>query len=426
MRFKIQPSILTGKITPPGSKSHTIRSFILATLAEGTSAITNPLLSNDGIAPITACQELGGTFQWNEEKTEVTVTGTASELRMPRNTLDVGNSGTTLYFLTSICSLLKGKSVLTGDHSIQSRPIGYLLEALQTLGAKSKSLSKPNFPPIQVEGPLQGGVTKVAGVTSQYTSSLLLSCPLAINDSIIEPVDLQEKPYVLMTLNYLKNTGIQVTYDESYSRFTVNGNQSYKKFQKEIPSDFSSAAFLIGAGVLAGQDLTITNLDFTDDQADKKFVEILEKMGAEVKKTSTSLTISQSCLHSMDIDLSQSPDLLPIMAVVATQAQGTTVIHNVKHARIKETDRIKVISEELRKMGATIEEREDGLLIKESKLQGTVVDGHHDHRIVMALSVAGLVASGRTTVLTAESANITYPNFTKDFQKLSGNIQIKI
>ena len=424
MRFELELSILTGKITPPASKSHTIRSIILSSLAEGTSIITNPLLSNDGLAPITACQELGGMFIWNEEKTELTVTGNAGELRIPKNIIDVGNSGTSLYFLTSICSLVQGKSVLTGDQSIQSRPIGSLLEALRTLGAKNKSLTIPNYPPVQVEGRLKGGETKVAGITSQYTSSLLISCPLAINDSIIKPIDLQEKLYVSMTLNYLKNIGIKIACNKSYSKFIVEGNQRFKKFQKKIPADFSSAAFLVGAGILTGQDLTITNLDFTDDQADKQFVDILEKMGAEIKKTPTSLTINQSCLQGTDIDLSQSPDLLPIMAVVATQAQGTTVIHNVKHARIKETDRIAVISEELRKMGVAIEEQADGLIIKKSELHGAVVDGHHDHRIVMALSVAGLVAKGKTTVLTAESANVTYPNFMKDIQTLSGNIQV--
>lgn len=423
MNITVNPSSLEGTVRPPTSKSHTIRSIILGTLASGKSVLTNPLLSADGLAPIESCMQLGGKFLWNNDRTVLTIEGTEGNLQTPANILDIGNSGTSLYFLSSVGSLLPETTVITGDKSIVTRPIQPLLNALNSLGANCYTTRATGTPPAIIKGPLHGGETTISGKTSQYTSALLLACPLAENSSTIIPDNLQEKPYVSMTLDYLKNSNIEFTSDPEYNEIELEGKQSYKPLSKTIPVDFSSAAFLIGGAVLTGENVTITGLDFNDQQADKKFIDILIEMGATIKKGPDYLVVSKSDLHGIEIDLSQTPDLLPIVSVIATQAEGTTSIHNVEHARIKETDRIACMNTELSKFGAKVKERRDGLEISKSALKGTSVTGYYDHRITMSLIIAGLVSKGKTVVDTVESTNVTYPDFIQHLLSLGANIE---
>lgn len=423
MKITVSSSILNGTIQPPTSKSHTIRSIIIATLANGTSNIQNPLLSLDGLAPIEPCIQLGAQVTWNDSKTELQIEGTGGKLQTPSNILDIGNSGTSLYFLTSVCSLLPETTVITGDSSIVRRPIKPLLDALNILGASCYTTKSNGTPPAIIKGPLKGGETTISGKTSQYTSSILLSSPLASGDSFIHPDNLQEIPYVDMTLDYLRKSSINFTMDPDYTTFKIEGNQSYKRINKTIPVDFSSAAFLIGGAVLIGNNVKITNLDFNDYQADKVFLNILKEMGADITFGPDYVIIKQSELKGQEIDLSQAPDLLPIISVVATQATGKTVIKNVEHARIKETDRISCMNTELSKLGASIKERQDGLEINKSDLTGRRVTGYHDHRITMSLIIAGLISKGQTVVDTVESSKVTYPNFIQDLQSLGANIE---
>ena len=423
MKLTVNSSTLGGSVQPPTSKSHTIRSFIIGSLANGTSIIKNPLLSFDGLAPIEGCEQLGAHFEWNEDKSEVRIEGTNGEVQTPSNIVNIGNSGTSLYFLTSVCSLLPDTTVLTGDSSIITRPILPLLEALNNLGASCYTTRSGGTPPAIIKGPLKGGETSISGKTSQYTSSLLLASPLASGDTIIYPDNLQEKPYVDMTLDYLTKSSISFNRDLDYKTFKIEGNQSYKPITRNIPVDFSSAAFLIGGSVLTGDNVKITNLDFNDYQADKIFISILKDMGADITLGSDYALINKSKLEGKEIDLSQAPDLLPIMSVVATQANGKTIIKNVEHARIKETDRITCMNTELSKLGATIKEHRDGLEIIKSGLTGATVTGYHDHRITMSLIIAGLISKGKTVVDTVESTKITYPNFIQDLLSLGANIE---
>ena len=423
MKITINPSSLQGTVTPPTSKSHTIRSIIIGSLANGSSLIKNPLLSLDGLAPINPCEQLGASFSWNNNKDELLIDGIGDNLKTPTNVLNIGNSGTSLYFLSSICALLPETTVISGDESIISRPIQPLLDALNNLGASCYTTRSIGTPPAVIKGPLRGGTTSISGTTSQFTSSLLLACPLAKNSSIIKPDKLQEKPYVDMTLSYLDNSSILYDNKDSYKEIIVEGGQSYKPLNKIIPADFSSAAFLIGGAVLTGENVRISGLDFTDYQADKVFIDILQEMGADVTIGKDYCVIKKSNLHGIQIDLSQSPDLLPIVSVVATQAESTTKIINVEHARIKETDRIACMQTELSKMGARIIESRDGLTISKSDLQGTNVTGHSDHRITMSLIIAGLISKGKTIVDTVESIKVTYPNFIDHLLSLGATIE---
>lgn len=426
MFFHVQPSVLTGTARPPTSKSHTIRCIIGGTLADGTSVVHDPLLSADGLAPLQGCSLLGGKFFWDSpDRSTLTIEGTSGEPTIPADVINVGNSGTTLYFLTGTTSLLPETTVLTGDPSINGRPIQPVTEALNQLGAQCYPTRSTGTPPVVVRGPLVGGQTTVAGTTSQFTSALLFAAPFAREETTITPSNLQEKPYVRMTLEHLDRFGVSYETDPDLNSFSLADSQGFRSFERFVPGDFSSAAFLLGAGVLVGDPVVVENLDFSDHQADKVFATVLSDMGGDVHISGSSITVKQSALTGTTVDLSQCPDLLPILSVVATQAEGTTQITKVGHARIKETDRISVMRSELTKMGANIEETTDGLIITGGKLNGAKVQGHHDHRIVMALAVAGLVASGETVVDTAEATQVSYPTFANQITSLGATLRIR-
>ncbi|OGV95458.1 MAG: 3-phosphoshikimate 1-carboxyvinyltransferase [Nitrospinae bacterium RIFCSPHIGHO2_02_39_11] len=293
-----------------------------------------------------------------------------------------------------------------------------LIDALNNLGADIKSIDENGSLPISVKGKLKGGKTEVSGVTSQFISSLLINCPLSDGNSDIHIKKLNEKPYVDMTMWWLDKQGI-VYEQENLERFFIKGNQSYKAFKETIPADFSSASFFLCAGAITNSEITFTGLDMNDTQGDKKIIYILKDMGADINITEDGIKVRGSNLKGMEIDMNDTPDALPIMSVVGCSAEGETILRNVPQARVKETDRIAVMREELSKMGADIKELSDGLVIKKSKLKGAKVSGHGDHRVVMSLAVAGLVAKGITEIDTAEAMNITFPEFA-DLMKNSG------
>ena len=267
------------------------------------------------------------------------------------------------------------------------------------------------MPPIIVRGPLRGGQVNLDGSkTSQYLTSLLINCPLATGDSRIEVENLIEKPYVQMTLQWLSDQGIEVEND-NFERFTIPGNQAYKPFDKSIPADFSSATFFMCAAAITGADLTLLGLDMNDTQGDKAVADMLGAMGANVEPAEGGVRVVGRSLRGVELDLGDTPDALPALAVTACFADGETRLANVPQARLKETDRIAVMREELQKMGADIRELPDGLVIRGKQLHAAAVNGHHDHRVIMALAVAGLCLEGDTTIYTAEALDVTFPTF---------------
>jgi 3-phosphoshikimate 1-carboxyvinyltransferase len=269
-----------------------------------------------------------------------------------------------------------------------------------------------------------GGEVTINGISSQFVSSLLFSCPLIKNDSVINVINLHEKPYVEMTLWWLDKQGIRYEKNSNLTRFKIFGNQTYKPIDMPIPGDFSSATFPAVAAAVTGGTVTLRGIDFSDPQGDKRIFDVLADMGVLLQKEKTSVTIDgQSTSIGREVDLNTMPDALPAVAVLGCFASGTTRIVNVAHARIKETDRIKVMVQELKKMGADIEEDEAGIVVRQSKLVGAHVNGHDDHRVVMALAIAAMAAKGETTIDTADSAAVTYPTFVNDFCKLGALIQ---
>ncbi len=410
-------SVLRGELPMPGSKSHTIRAVAFASLAEGESTIVAPLDSADTQAAVRCYRALGAEIECG---TDWVVKGFGGCPQAPEGRIDVANSGTTLRFAIGSAALLaEGKAEFTGDHQIQKRPQGPLLNSLNDLGAHCISKPGGGLPPVVVQGTLQGGETTIQAVTSQYLSALLANAPLAKNDTIINVAKLNEKPYVEITLRYLDEFGIKYDNIDDMKKFVVRGGQSYRAFEKRVPADFSSATFFLCAGAFLDAELVLEGLDFTDAQGDKAVVDILKAMGADLQQRDSKVYVKRGTLRGMDIDMNAIPDALPALAVTACFAEGQTRLLNVEQARLKETDRIAVMAAELTKMGADIHELPDGLIINGSKLHPAEVCGHDDHRVVMALSLAGMALDGQTKISTAEAMAVTFPNFV-DLMKTAG------
>jgi len=420
MNFVCQKSRLHGDVTIPGSKSHTIRAVALASLAPGVSRIEAPLDSGDARSSVRAFTALGAKIDCQPDVW--TVQGTGGEPRTPDDVVDVGNSGTTVNIAMGSAALVrKGFTVFTGDCQIRRRPSGALLAALNDLGAWAESTRGNGCPPIVIRGRLKGGTTTIECKSSQYLTSLLINCPLADGDSVIKVPVLEEKPYVEMTLDWLARQGIKLERDGT-KEFRIPGRQNYKAFSRRIPADFSSATFFLCAGALGDNDVVVRGLDFNDTQGDKAVIDYLRQMGARVEVVPEGIRVRPGKLTGCYIDLNATPDALPMMAVVACFAAGKTTLGNVAHARIKETDRIATMREELTKLGANVTEKPDGLVIEQSELHAAEVDGHHDHRIAMALAVAGCAIPGIPTVHTAEVATVTFPTFMYCLRSLGAGI----
>ena len=418
MILKITPSQVAGSVAVPGSKSHTIRAIAGALLADGKSIVRSPLLSFDTASTLAAAVELGAKAEKFADRWEIT--GCNGNLAIPGNVLDMGNSGTGLRMLTAAAALAGGKVAFCGDESLCSRGMKPLLDALRKLGVQVEA-APGDHAPLSVQGPVQGGKTQVEALCSQYLSALLFAAPCIKNGDLeIEVTKLSEEPYVEITLNWLRKLGAEFTASDDLMHFTIPGNQQLKAFDSVIPADFSTAAFPLGAGIVAGKadGVVIQNLDFTDAQGDKAVFAMLEKLGAKLQYNSdNSVTVYPGRLTSGELDLGQTPDALPLLAAVAAVNVGSVIaLGNAGQARNKETDRIACMTRELRKMGAIIEEKPDAMIITGTRLHGAVVDSCKDHRLAMALTVAALAAEGPTEILDAESCAVTYPDFVKDFK----------
>jgi 3-phosphoshikimate 1-carboxyvinyltransferase len=425
MKWRIRPSQLTGTIAIPPSKSHTIRALLIATLSDGISTIRKPLLSGDGASALGAGIGLGAAIEMRGA--DLVITGISGDFNRGSDTINMGNSGTSTNLFTSVAALGSRKRRLDGDSSLRSRPFRPLLDALAQRGAIfTIDPSASRDLPFTIEGPIRGGKVTVNGRSSQFVSSLLFSCPLLETDSTIIVENIREQPYIELTLWWLKKQGIELRYSPDLTAFYIKGGQAYKPFDMTIPSDFSSATFAACAAAMTGSSLKLTGLDFSDPQGDKGVFEVLKTMGALVAVGSDGATVAAPAksLCGRTIDLNAMPDALPAISVAACTADGATSIVNVAHARDKETDRIRVMREELVKMGALVTEQKDGLTIQKSALKGSMVHGHDDHRVVMALALAGMVADGETIIDTAEAAEVTYPGFVDDFKKIGADITI--
>lgn len=427
MKAKVNSSVLEGKVLAPPSKSYTHRAVVMASLADRT-IVKRPLLSADTVATIQACRALGAVI--HEENDSLIVEGVNGKPVTPDNVIDVANSGTSLRLIMAVSALCNGTTVLTGDDSIRTRPNTPLIGVLNQLGASVISTRGNGMAPIVVKGPMKGGEAVMDGsISSQFFSALLTACPLCRTRTVVKvDGELKSRPYVEITIEMLETAGIaiELVEDENgHLSFIIPPHQSYKLTEYTVPGDFSSASYLLAAGALAGGGLTVGGL-YPNRQGDAAIIPILQNMGADLEwdRERGEVKVNKSQLTGVTVDVSMTPDLVPTLAVLGALSRGEMVIENARHVRYKETDRLHAMTVELAAMGVNIREEPDRLVIRGGGLHGAQVGGWHDHRIVMALTVAGFVA-GNTGIDTAESVKISYPGFFETLKKLGGDIALE-
>lgn len=409
---------LAGSVKAPPSKSYTHRAVFMASLSEGCSKIRNALISSDTIATVNSCLSFGATI--NRRGRDLEIFGTSIP-KSPEDVIDALNSGTTLRIVTSILGCTRnGYAIVTGDASLRKRPMLPLLEALGKLGVKAWSARENGCAPIIVRGEgMEGGKTEIdASISSQFVSSLLISSPLARKKVLIKVKNPVSKPYIDSTSWLMERFGIKVERKE-YEFFSIDP-QRYKNYDFTIPADMSSVSFLMAACAIAGGEITIKGIEKEIPQADFSFIDILCKLGVEVKLVGKNLITKHdgSKLRGCKVKLTDSPDLLPVVSILALKSNSDIEIEGVGHTKYKETNRISMLASELSKTGARIEASDDRLKIQPTKeIKKAVLDPHGDHRLFMAFYVATL-ASRELYVYGPDISYISYPRFLSDMAKL--------
>jgi 3-phosphoshikimate 1-carboxyvinyltransferase len=425
-KFHIRPGPVQGTIAIPPSKSHTLRAILFAAMAKGNSEIRNFLHSPDATAMIDAMRLFGASIEITAD--HLKVRGLNGTLNSAENVIDSGNSGQVLRFVGALAALSPSYTILTGDHSIRHhRPVKPLLEALSQLGALAVSARLDGYAPIIIKGPMQPGHARLAGEDSQPVSGILIGTAFLPGKTTIEVSNPGEKPWIDLTLHWLKKFGIEVPH-QNYTRYAVPGSARIDGFSLSIPGDFSSAAFPMAAALVTNSELILTNIDMRDCQGDKKLIEVLQQMGANIDIDAANRTLTvrkNSRLKGQRIDVNDLIDAMPILSVIGCFAEGTTEITNASIARKKESDRLHAMATELKKMGAMIEEKPDGLTIFHSPLRGATLSSWRDHRIAMSLSIAALGATGETLIEGVECIAKTYPTFGHDFRAIGATIEVQ-
>ncbi|MGB4086493.1 3-phosphoshikimate 1-carboxyvinyltransferase [Methanothrix sp.] len=423
MIASVECSVVSGEVYAPPSKSYTHRAILITSLGPG-GKVLRPLLSADTLATVSASEAFGARIRKEEKKDDLYIEGVRDQPQTPEDVIDVLNSGTTLRFCSAVAALTQG-AVLTGDSSIRTRPNGPLLDSLNQLGADAFSIKNNGKAPLVIRGRLKGGTAHLqGGLSSQFLSALFIASPLAEGETRIKiEGELKSRPYAEITLDMLRDAGIRV--EEEEQEFILPGGQSFNLEEYTIPGDFSSASYPLAAAAVTGSELTVRGI-LPSRQGDSAIIDILTRMGAQVSwnKESGDLRIKGGELEGTEIDAGRTPDLVPTIAVLGAVARGRTRVVNAEHVRHKETDRIHAMAVELTKMGAKIKERPDGLEIEGGRLSGASVHGYHDHRIVMALTVAGLVA-GETKIDTAEAVDVSYPDFFMEMERLGARVRVE-
>jgi 3-phosphoshikimate 1-carboxyvinyltransferase len=416
MDVHVSRSTVSGRAQAPPSKSYTHRAILAAGYAQG-ALVHDPLVSADTRATMDAVEAFGGSVEVREDGDVLDVDGFEGAPAVPADVVDCANSGTTMRLVCGTAALADGLTVLTGDSSLRSRPQGPLLRAIDQLGGRAESTRGNGQAPLVVGGPITGGPTAIPGdVSSQFVTSLLMAGAATQAGVVVTlQTELKSAPYVDITVEVLEEFG--VTARRTAEGYSVGGSQAYEPTDGEyhVPGDFSSMSYLLAAGALAAEDDLVVTSAYPSAQGDAAIVDILGEMGADVDwhREDGLVRVRKSALEGIEVSVADTPDLLPTLAVLGAAADGTMRIVDAEHVRYKETDRVAAMAESLDAMGAAVEEREDALVVhgSDSSLEGTTLDGRADHRIVMSLAVAGLVAEGTTTIRGAEHVDVSFPDF---------------
>ena len=426
------PHKLAGKITVPGSKSHTIRALILCAMADGVSKVSNPLQSADCLSAANALPLLGAGLDFGDGSVW-SVSGAGKNLHLPSDVVNVGNSGSLLYFLSPICSTFEGTSVFTGDASIRKRPVFHVADVIKQMGADAWcAIPESKTCPLVVRGKADGkNVIRTEGsISSQYITGMMMAALRLPNGLTIELSDPKETPYLTMTKLWLEEFGASVQMTDDFKKISVTPPAKLLAKDFAIPSDWEGVAFPLIAALLTDSKITIENVDFSGSQGDDKIVDILRSVGADIvcDKNAATLTVTGGKPLSarklpdqtLRVNISGFPDAICALAVAACFIEGKTIIEDAAVCRRKETDRIATLKVELEKLGAKIEETADTMTIYGGqKLRGGVVQSHDDHRIAMAAACMGLAlpAGEQIEIVGAECAAVSFPRF---YQLMNG------
>jgi 3-phosphoshikimate 1-carboxyvinyltransferase len=449
MNIKSGKTVLQGRIRVPGSKSHTIRALLLASLADGTSHISNPLPSADCLSAAHAVPLLGAAVDFGDGTNEVwTVTGAGRNIHLPDDVVNVGDSGSLLYFMSPVAATFPGWSIFTGDESIRNRPVEHVADALRQLGCGAY-ISRPgkNAPPLIIHGPVTNYTVVTDGQLSQYVSGMMMAAVRMDRTLEIELTDPKETPYLTMTRLWLESLGVSVTVTPDFKHITVAGPVSLSAFDRTIPSDWEAVAFPLIAALMTDSEIIIENVDGSGSQGDDAIIHVLQSVGADISwdRAAGSLTVrggrrahaasgtvpgrlsaQKLPAGELHVNLAGFPDAICAVAAIACFIEGTTIIEDVGVCRKKETDRIDVMKKELEKLGISTEDGPDCLVIHGHSpltlsgeknnlftLHGGTAESYGDHRVAMALSCLGLgMPDGETlTVKDAECCSVSFPYF---------------
>jgi 3-phosphoshikimate 1-carboxyvinyltransferase len=419
-QIEIKPTgPLNASIRPPGSKSITNRALICAALAEGESVLTGALDSEDTGVMVAALRQLGLQVAHDTATSSIRVAGCGGALPNHRAELDVANSGTTIRFLTAMLATCRGHFRLDGIARMRERPIADLLAALEQLGAAAASEYANGCPPVIIPANgLRGGTATIRGdISSQYLSGLLMAAPYAQHSVILDVEgELVSKPYVTMTLGVMSAFGIDVG-AERLDRFVIPTGR-YRGCHYDIEPDASAASYFWGAAAVTGGTVRVEGLHRNALQGDVAFCECLARMGCEIEYGNDYITVIGKSLRGITVDMNAISDTAQTLAVVALFADGPTTITGVAHIRHKETDRVGDLARELRKLGAKVDEFEDGLTVTPQPLRPATLDTYNDHRMAMSFAVAGLRAPG-IVINDPACTRKTYPRFFEDLNDLT-------
>lgn len=453
MKILSSNSSLRGSVTVPGSKSHTIRALLLAALSDGVCHIYNPLPSADCLSTSAALPLLGASVDLHscgaddsgaDSAGMWTVYGAGKNIHLPSDVVNVGDSGSLLYFLSSIAATFEGWTVFTGDESIRKRPVHHVVEALNQLGAECY-VSQPGKTvcPLLIKGPVKSGKVTTAGeVSSQYISGMMMAALRVEGGIELELTNPKETPYLTMTQKWLEKAGAHVEISSDFKHIKVDGPVNIKAFDSTVPSDWEGVAFPLIAALLTDSDITIEEIDGSGTQGDEEIVKILQSVGGEIewdkekctlhvcggskaKNGTGRLTTENLPGKELHVKISGFPDAICAVAVAAAFTEGTVYIEDAAVCRRKETDRIKVMTELLKSLGADVEEGSDFLVIrghspinadgsrnKDFALHGGNVESYDDHRIAMSFACFGLgLPEGEVIINNAECCAVSFPHF---------------
>lgn len=408
----ISPSAVSGSVTPPCSKSYAQRALAVALLAEGESIIGNVEMCDDTRSALRCIEALGAEVQHIDESTLKIRGGLAPNT----DRLHIGESGLATRLFTPLASLCDQPITIAGEGTILYRPISMMIAPLRQLGVAVRDGG--GFLPIQVCGTMQGGEVNVDGsISSQFLTGLLLSLPMAQNDTTIYVNNLKSLPYVDMTIETARRFGVEIAHKD-YQEFFIEGNQRYTATNYQIEGDWSGAAPMLVAGAVAGE-VTVENMSRLSLQADTAIIKALINAGAEVESTDTSVTVRRRKLKAFEFDATHCPDLFPALASLAANCEGKSIIYGTERLLHKESNRAATLAEEYAKAGIEIDIDEPNVMrIRGGKIHGCTIDSHGDHRIAMSMAIAALTADAPIVIEGAECVAKSYPSFFDDLEQL--------